>query len=177
MAVERARKLGDLIRSHRDYYGQYHHHKEQMAYAATTLYLGAASYVFIQGHKVWCWGSAWLVVVMLFCSFLLSFIFVCWQLRNRACAADIVMACTRISTDLLERAGKSASRGSGSKDGSCKNTTELKLPKRLEEELDAINKDRCWWSKLWGGAGASLSATVTLSAMLLWALFVFLAIK
>ena len=35
----------ELLFAHRDYYGQYHHHKEQMAYAATVLYLGAAAWL------------------------------------------------------------------------------------------------------------------------------------
>jgi hypothetical protein len=43
---EQQQRARDLVLRHRDYYGDYHHRKEQAAYVVTVLYLGAAATVF-----------------------------------------------------------------------------------------------------------------------------------
>lgn len=91
----------EQIRSQRDYYGRYHHHKERMAYLATTLYLAAATAIVIKGPDVWGWGHPLLISLLLFLSAAIGFCFVGWQLRRREEAADIVSACTNVATRLL----------------------------------------------------------------------------
>ena len=91
----------ELVVSYRDYYGQYHHHKEQMAYAATVLYLAAAAWlmfakpdVFEPGPQKW-YRVSFIVIVAVAA---LAFVF--WQLRQRQFAANIVEASTQLLTRL-----------------------------------------------------------------------------
>lgn len=98
-------ELGEWLLSQRDYSGAYHHHKEQMAYAATTLYLAVATAVIVQGPKQlgldhldrWYW---WLLVAG---TPIVAFLFVIWQLWNRRCAADVVAACVTAASNQLAR--------------------------------------------------------------------------
>lgn len=84
-----------LITGIRDYYGSLHHHKEQMAYAATVLYLAAASFVISQADEVLNWlAPSWLMVVLVGISGVVGIAFIVWQLRQRKNVADIVRDCT-----------------------------------------------------------------------------------
>jgi hypothetical protein len=97
---------GETIRSLRDYYGTYHHHKEQMAFGAATLYLGGTfALVFSEAHP---WenpgGGYWWVIasyLALVCSFAGGHAFVWWQLRNRAEAARRVEILTKCLEESL----------------------------------------------------------------------------
>lgn len=85
----------ELLIEHRDFYGQYNHHKEQMAYAASVLYLaGAATLMYTNmdsssSEKIL--QATFAIVV-----FVAAFAFVVWQLRQRQLAADVVEACERL---------------------------------------------------------------------------------
>ena len=85
----------ELLIAHRELYAQHHNHKEQMAYAATVLYLtGAAVLMFtdqIPPESAKCLKIVFIIVV-----FIAAFAFVAWQLRQRQIANDIVEACERI---------------------------------------------------------------------------------
>ena len=93
-----------LLIAHRDYYGQYHHHKEQMAYAATALYLVAAAWLMFDSSELIasgpqkCYRAIFIAIVGV-----AAVAFVTWQLWQRRFAANVVEACTR----LLARAGGS----------------------------------------------------------------------
>jgi len=156
--------LEELILAHRDYYGGYHHHKEQMAYTAATLYLGAATTVVIQGSKVWSWDSVCLVALLLVGSATVGFAFVGWQLYQRAIAANIVMACTTLATRLLAHSGESAPNISATA------YRGLTFPQLLVDELKSIDQNRT----LLGGP--RMSAALTLLAMFLWSVAAFIAI-
>jgi hypothetical protein len=157
--------LEELILSHLDYYGTYHHHKESMAFTAATLYISAATAVFIKGPEVWSWGSACLVAVLLGSSCAIGFMIVGWQLYQRALAADIVMACTAVATTLLTPPAAGAgpnvllSRYRG-----------LPFPQILIDELNTVAQNR----NLLGGSRPA--AIFTLIAMLTWSVAAFLRI-
>ena len=92
----------ELVVSYRDYYGQYHHHKEQMAYAATVLYLAAAAWLMFAKPDVLESGpQKWYRVSFIVIIAVASLAFVCWQLRQRRSAANIVEASTRLLTRLV----------------------------------------------------------------------------
>jgi hypothetical protein len=157
--------LEEVILQHRNYYGTYHHHKESMAYTAATLYLAAATALMIGKPEVWSSVSACLVVVLLISSCAISFMFVGWQLYQRAIAADIVMACTSITTLLLtptDRAAPNASPG---------RYRGLLFPQILVDELITLEQNRT----LLGGSRQA--AILTLIAMLLWSVGALLRIR
>ncbi len=95
---EKAEKRKDLLISYRDYYGQYHHHKERMAYEATVLYLGGAAWLLFRETE--CplpWDQLFFIIVV----GAVAFFFVCWQLRNRRDAANRVEASMRLLARLV----------------------------------------------------------------------------
>src|SRR5690348_14078458 len=88
----------DDLASLRDYWGVYHNHKEQMAFAGTTVYLAAATAMVM--HPTWPKGPPhWLMLKLMIASIVIAFAFVAWQLRNRETAAGIVSACNHILWD------------------------------------------------------------------------------
>lgn len=90
--------LDELVATYRDYYGTYHHHKEQMAYAATVLYLAGATTVAFTGPQIWQYPvPAWLISGVLLATAVVAFFFVWWQFRQREFAADMVAACTTLA--------------------------------------------------------------------------------
>ena len=92
--------LDDLLLATRDHYATYHHHKEQMAYLATTLYLVVATTVAVHPAGIWePAASKVLFVKSVLGTVIITYLFVAWQLRNREYAADLVRACG----DLLSR--------------------------------------------------------------------------
>lgn len=157
--------IEELILSHRDYYGTYHHHKENMAYTAATLYLTAATAVIIKGPEVWSWTSACLVAVLLLSSCAIGFVFVVWQLYQRALAADIVMACTSIATILL-----TPPAGGAAPNVALGRYRGLPFPQILIDELNMVAQNRT----LLGGPRPA--AILTLLIMLTWSVVAFLRI-
>lgn len=90
-----------LLVSCRDYYGQYHHHKEQMAYAATVLYLAAAAWLMFAKPDILESGpQKWYGVIFIVFIAVAALAFVFWQLRQRRFAANVVEASTRLLTRL-----------------------------------------------------------------------------
>ena len=92
----------ELVVSYLNYYGQYHHHKEQMAYAATVLYLAAAAWLmFAKPDFLECGPQKWYRVTFIVIIAVAALAFVFWQLRQRRFAANIVEASTRLLMRLV----------------------------------------------------------------------------
>lgn len=93
----------ELLFRHRDHFAAYHNHKEQMGYAAATLYLVAATGVVLHGRDAQAAAaSPALFAVLLSLAVVLGFLFVSWQLRHRTLAARVVEACTNLITQAYE---------------------------------------------------------------------------
>lgn len=138
--------LDTLIINYRDYYGSYHNHKEKMAYAATTLYLAAATWVILEGSNPWGEvGPVWLLCILIFAGIATGFAFVYWQLDKRDFAANIVKACTTLAA----RNFKPKEYGG------------LDFPQDLVEKLKKIKETQ-------GSTGPRFSKWVTLFVMLVW---------
>ncbi len=156
--------IEDLLLSYRDYYGSYHHHKEQMAYTATTLYLGAATAAIFKGHDILGSGSQTpIIVIMLIAGVLAGFSFVAWQLANRRRAGDIVSACTAL---LAKQVAGELDKPDMSRRRYC----DQDFPKFLVDQLDHVADSR----RLFRGAGPS--ETITWIAMGLWTMLAALRI-
>ncbi len=84
-----------LLISHRDFYGQYHHRKEQLAYAATVLYLAGAAALMFAETSLAAGSAKELKIIFAVVVSVAAFAFVVWQLRQRQLAADVVEACER----------------------------------------------------------------------------------
>jgi hypothetical protein len=158
-------KLEDLLLSYRNYYGAYHHHKEQMAYGATVLYLSAASAIILKGTSIWPRNCVQrlLAFEIFILAFLFTMAFVIWQLNNRKLASNIVFACTTLLQMRLSN-------------NKCELSTEtdqyknLDFPKALSERLRALDKDR----KVFGSPRAS--EIITYSALILWTILASISI-
>lgn len=156
--------LDRLIFSYRDWYGTYHHHKEQIAYGATVIYLGAASAMILKGSAVWSNNVPKPVLIFLFvASFAVSLAFVIWQLRNRELAADIVLACTKLLQEMVAGSNTPPSTEADQYKG-------LDLPHALADRLRRINAER----SLLGGP--RVSESITYCAMVLWSILVVISI-
>jgi len=156
--------LDRLIFSYRDFYGTYNHHKEQMAYGATVIYLGAASAVILKGSAIWPSNVPKPVLIVLFIlSFAASFLFVMWQLRNRELAADIVLACTTLLQMMVAGPNITLSTEPDQYKG-------LDLPKALADRLRHINAER----SLLGGP--RVSESITYFVMVLWLVLAIISI-
>ena len=148
--------LDSLLLSYRDYYGTYHHRKEQMAYGATVLYLGASSAVILKGSAIWSCDVPKPVLIILFiAAFAASALFVVWQLRNRELAADIVLACTILIKMRMADPNTTLSTEQDKYKG-------LDLPRFLADRLRHINAER----RLLGGP--RVSEAITYIAIVLW---------
>lgn len=129
-------ELRELVLSYRDYYGAYHHHKEQMAYTAAVLYLAASAVVVRQTSKIWQLPRLMLVALLVF-SAAGGFAFVIWQLRNREFAAKMVLACTTILAKLLIEPAQLAAAIS------LTDYNGITLPRIVVDELDQIGRKPC----------------------------------
>jgi hypothetical protein len=154
--------LDELVSSYRDYYGSYHHHKEQMAYAVSVLYLGAATAVFFTGPRIWNYpASNLLTTLVLIASFISAFAFVWWQMRQREFAAEMVAACTKL-------AAQSVSSTLANPDLSETEYRRHLFPAVLVEELKATRNERRSIRRFI--SGPRLSECITYLAIVLWSL-------
>ncbi|MBI4348481.1 MAG: hypothetical protein HY553_16695 [Elusimicrobia bacterium] len=93
----------ELVRSYVGIYGTYRQNKEQMAYGATVLYLGAAAWI-VSGTAFWTGFAPWQFAGL---SLLFAvtaggaFLFVGWQFQQRRRASDMVHACMRVTANWL----------------------------------------------------------------------------
>ena len=87
--------IKSLLLEHRGFYGQYHQHKEKMAYSASVVYIaGAAALMYADTDSL---GSdKGLKITFAIVVAVAAFAFVIWQLRLRRLASDVVEACERI---------------------------------------------------------------------------------
>lgn len=139
MANEADRRAYDLIRSYRDYYGSYHHHKEVMAYSVTVLYLGGTAALVFQDPPIWTWFSpSALLFILLGVSSATAFAFVVWQLRNREFAADMVAACTDLAARWLINQPTPADLQERTFRG-------RQWPDALVRQMNSIVNTRRWW--------------------------------
>lgn len=84
-----------------DYYSAYHHHKETMAYAASTLYLSAAVALVVGRKQVLCLmaGTPWYespLWWLLLLTAVVALHVVGWQYRRRHVAALCLAACVSV---------------------------------------------------------------------------------
>jgi hypothetical protein len=145
----------EYLRATRDHYEAYHNHKEQMAYAATTLYLALLTAVAAKPCAVWEPAiSKAAFVRLVFASAVIGFSFVVWQLRNREFAADLVRACGDLLTETV---------ASSLNNPDLAPTTygQHELPYFLVARLRLIGKDRRFF-------GPRFSEAITYSLMLGW---------
>jgi hypothetical protein len=119
----------DLIISYRDYYGQYHNHKEQMAFSAAALYLTSATALVLMDTCTFKELMKGMPLIAISLSAVLAFIFICWQLENRILAAAIVKACDELLADI--------EGGCDLEYGDYKN---IKFPKLLIYKLEGERK-------------------------------------
>lgn len=85
----------EILMAHRELYAAYHNHKEQIAYAASVLYLAGAAVLMFMDLKSFAPERS-LKFIFAAVVFVAAFVFVAWQLRQRQLAADVVEACERL---------------------------------------------------------------------------------
>lgn len=155
--------LADLILSHRDHFGTYHHHKERMAYGAMALYLAAAAFVASQAKKVLEWTVPRdALITLLILSAVAGFAFVWWQLRLRAIASDIVSACITVATELASRQNDTVSSDEVTPTNYSEHS--ISFPKILVDTLCLQNQNR----KLLDSP--RISEMITYAVMLAWSI-------
>lgn len=150
----------DLLKSHRDYYGGYHHHKEQMAYAATILYLSGTFWLARNARQLFETDRhPVLLLLLILVGAASGWLFVIWQLRNRQTAADIVAACTNL-----------LSRRLNAQDQDFIKTPVLfasvKFPHSLVDEITKVQQHTRWLG------GPRWSNFITYSIMVTWTVLV-----
>lgn len=158
------RRAFDLILFHMRDYGDYHHRKEQMAYAVTVLYLGAAATLLLRADF---WPSSapglFGFTVLALVTAVAAGAFVWWQLDRRRWAADLAGACVTVTTRWLTSPPDDAARAAVPIQPLSASSTErpLEMPRAVAEELaERINRRRGVW----------LPAFLTLFLMGIWAL-------
>ena len=85
----------EILMAHRELYAAYHNHKEQIAYAASVLYLAGAAVLMFMDLKSFAPERS-LKLIFAAVVFAAAFVFVAWQLRQRQLSADVVEACERL---------------------------------------------------------------------------------
>jgi len=157
-------EINEMILSYRDYYGSYHHHKEQMAYGATVLYLTGATFVILNGRTIKESSvPSFVVVGLLAAAFLLTVLFVFWQFRKRELAADIVEACTTLLTRQVAEPSVALETKSVCYKG-------LDLPKALADILSWKYANRKFF------LSPRVSEALTYLAIVIWSLLACLSI-
>lgn len=133
----------DLISAFRENYSVYHHHKEQMAYTATALYLAGSATLLIQQPALWSnFPAPAVLFVVLSLTAILAFVFVGWQLKMRLFAADIVVACDNLL-------GKWMTTSPSAVDLEMKvyqrrGRPNREFPSALKDELRKLDNQRKW---------------------------------
>ena len=93
--VEKENNAYNLIISYRDYYGTYHHHKEQMAFSGTGLFLAGVTALIFRDPSTN--TLPWEVPTLLIVAGLAIFFFIAWQFELRRYAANMVDSCTNLA--------------------------------------------------------------------------------
>ena len=148
--------LAEYLRSTRDHYASYHHHKEQMAYGAATLYVGALTAAALTPSRVWepAISKTWFLVASHAVA-AVAFVFVGWQLRKREFAADLVRGCGALLAEDLAGQTKGAELQPATHG-------EHQFPAALVSRLNAIARERGLFQ------GPRLSELITYVVMGLW---------
>lgn len=109
LSAEQITAAHDLARGLIDQYGQYHNHKEQMAYTGAVLYLGAAATVTFGGVP-WLKQndlgelSRGLCIFLFAGTALAGFSFVAWQFHQRFVAAALTNGAINLASRWLQSA-------------------------------------------------------------------------
>jgi len=143
---QRENNLRELLHNYRNYYGTYHHHKEMMAWLATTFYISGSIYFFFKlenfiNNK--CYNSVVFIIVFIIIS-VITFAFLWWQFSQRAFASRIVSACTTILTCRLSQ---SDLPDDSFKPYSFKKHNRDKWPRVLVEYAE--RKERRYFAEIW----------------------------
>ena len=94
----------------------------------------------------------------------MSFLFVCWQLRQREIAADIVIACTELISQQIESPDFKP-------DTQAEKYKELHFPKSLVDQINKVsNSRRCL-------EGPRKSEAITYIAIIVWAILATISIS
>jgi hypothetical protein len=141
MSATPPEKAWELVLRHRDFYGAYHHQKENAAYTATAFYLGGISALVV--GDVWVkWPRQHLAALAagVLVAAVFTIAFVLWQFHRRLFAVDMVAACT----DLTARWVTEPPADSGLR------TTELcdrLWPAVLVERFQETSSRGPWWPR------------------------------
>lgn len=155
----------DIISTFRENYSVYGHHKEQMAYAATALYLVGTATLLIQEPALWkTFPSPTLLFVLLSATAIIAFLFVGWQLRMRLFAADIVKACDNLLGKWLTNSPNASDLEMTVYQRGGRPNREF--PAAVVKELNKLDAQRKW---LQGPTNAEL---FTYLIMLIWTVLV-----
>ena len=140
------------IETMRQHFATYHHHKEQMAFVATALYLTGISALTIQKEADWAKIFPYCITnVLVIAISALAIAFVVWQLRRRALADHIVSACDRLRRRWVETYPNDLS-------ASCAEFKGILMPAFLRQELENMSPLRF----------CSTPFIITVTAMTLW---------
>ncbi len=96
-------KLLEVVQDHRRAFSTYHDHKEKTAYAATTLYVGAASWWAASG-QFWTLARPLTIVISTVVAVVggvMVWLFLSWQLRKRLDAATAEAACVTVEAKIV----------------------------------------------------------------------------
>jgi hypothetical protein len=102
---QRENNFRELLNNYRNYYGVYHHHKEMMAWLATTFYISGSIFFFFKLEELIngkCYNAILFVIIFIIITGI-TFAFIRWQFKQRAFASKIVSACTTILTCRLSQ--------------------------------------------------------------------------
>jgi len=147
----------EIIENLRGYYASYHDHKENMAYAATTVYIGAATAVILNSRELLSHAHPRCIfATLLVLAFVFGHAFIIWQLANREVAASILHSATAVLLTL-------AVPGAPTPDMTPSVWCQQPLPKVLVEHLQTPTAR--------GFLGGPRTATLlTIGATFLWSL-------
>jgi hypothetical protein len=125
----------DFVRHVRDGRSAYHHHKEQMAFGAATLYIAGTTALLFTDTPFWGDGAGevapWVAAVGIGLVSIFWFCFIYWQFENRRRAANMVRACDH----LLSRWATSGTVPPNAKDTGLEKYGNEFWPKFLVDEL------------------------------------------
>ncbi len=143
---QRENNFRELLHNYRNYYGTYHHHKEMMAWLATTFYISGSIYFFFKLENLIndkFYNLVAFIIVFIIITVITVF-FLKWQFSQRSFASRIVSACTTILTCRLSQ---SQLPDDSFKPYSFKKNNKDKWPRILVEYAE--RKERRHYAETW----------------------------
>jgi hypothetical protein len=128
--------IHEYLRSTREHFASYHNHKEQMAFAATGLYIGGVTALIAQEKLEWIQKlPAWVWLPVVLGLGITTLLFAWWQLSMREYAAKVIEACDNIRTVWLNSPPDQAATNATTYDGKV-------MPQVLAGELSIVSKNK-----------------------------------